>query len=163
PWTIRVTLDGHADGVKPGKKPRAGEPEMPTASGVVKAVDAAANTLTIVNKLGESSFTVAKDAIIVIDGKPGQFADVPVQAHVDGKLAKLADLPVDAHVTAHLSVDQKTARTIQAEGPQVTGIVKSVDAAANTVSLADKRGEHTITLAKDSSVLLDDNQPGKLD
>jgi RNA polymerase sigma factor (sigma-70 family) len=71
-------------------------------SGVVKAVDAEKNTITIdiINAGGEKTFPVAKDANIDIDGKPG----------------KLADVPREAGISLSLSVDQ-TVRTIQAKAP----------------------------------------------
>ena len=187
-------------------------------AGVVKAVDAAQNTITVVNKLGENTFTVAKDASVSIDGTPSKLADLPAEAHVtlnffgdqktvlsiqvdgpqvvgvvkaidaakntitlankrgeksftvaknalvsiDGKPGKLADLPVEAYATLRLTVDQKTSLSIQAEGPQVSGVVKTVDAEKNTITVADKRGEHTFAVARDVKVVTDDKKAGKL-
>ena len=118
----------------------------PHVPGLVKAVDADKNTITVANKLGEKSYDVARNLSVNIDGKP----------------SKLADLSVDVQVTLSLSADQKTARAIHAEGPQITGVVKGVDGAANVVTVADKRGEKTFTLAKNAKVMLDEVKEGKL-
>jgi RNA polymerase sigma factor (sigma-70 family) len=60
--------------------------------GVVKAVDAAKNTITV----GDKTYPVAKDALIVIDGKT----------------VRLAGVPVGVSVTLKLQVDGKTVGTI---------------------------------------------------
>jgi hypothetical protein len=65
----------------------------------VKAVDAEKNTITVDDK----TFAVAKDGVIVIDGKPGQL--------------KLAELPMGTSVNLTLRVDQKTVGFIQAKAP----------------------------------------------
>ena len=46
-------------------------------SGVAKAVDARKNTLTVMHREGETTFSVAKDAEIQIDGKQGELTALP--------------------------------------------------------------------------------------
>jgi RNA polymerase sigma factor (sigma-70 family) len=122
-----------------------------TISGTVKAVEAAKNsiTLTVFVRKGDPgedrTFVLAKDAAVWIDGKE----------------SKLADLPVEAAVTVRLSPDQKHANSIQAEGRSTYGTVKAVDAGANSITLADKTGEHTLAVSKDASISID-GKPGKL-
>lgn len=72
----------------------------PQVLGTVKAVDAAKNSLTVTNKLGDQTFDVGKDATIVVDGKPG----------------KLADLKEGMEVDLRLTVDKKTVVSITAGG-----------------------------------------------
>jgi hypothetical protein len=134
------------------EKPREDKPEGKKAKtvlavGIVKAVDAGKNTLTVSLK-GEADRTVtaAKDADIEINGKSG----------------KLADVPVGAHVLLELSKDQTTALRIQATvGSLATGEVKALDAARNTVTIAVKGGSETFTLLKDADIEID-GKPAKL-
>jgi RNA polymerase sigma factor (sigma-70 family) len=143
----------------------------PALSGVVKAVDAEKNTITITDTRwnsgtgkdlpgdgGEETFPVAKDAGIEIDGKPG----------------KLAALPAGTQVTLKLSVDRKSVRWIGAQGPGVDGVVKAVDAEKSTITIAEMRwlpgtgkdlpadgGEETFAVAKDAKIEID-GKPAKL-
>jgi hypothetical protein len=110
-------------------------------SGVVKTVDAEKSTLTVNHPEGESTFTVAKDARISIDGMRGD----------------LAGLPAGATVTLSQFVDRKTTGSIEAVGPQVSGVVKAVDAGKGTLTLADR----TFTVAADANISID-FKPGKL-
>jgi hypothetical protein len=72
---------------------------------MVKAVDAEKGTITFDDKVraevAGKTFSVAKDAGIVINGKPG----------------KLSELPAGAAVSASLCVDQKTIGRIDAKVP----------------------------------------------
>jgi hypothetical protein len=68
----------------------------PGLVGVVKAVDAERGTVTV----DETTYPVPKGAIVVIDGKPGP----------------LAALPVGAGVNVNLRVDGKTVGMIQTRG-----------------------------------------------
>src|SRR5262249_27519362 len=126
-------------------KSKKGEPGIAAFGGVVKAVDAAKNTITVANKGGEQTFSVAKDASISAEGKPRQ----------------LANVPVESHVSMSLSEDRKTVLSIQASGPQVPGVVRAVDPAGNTITIANKAGEKSFTIAKDVSVSLD-GKPARL-
>src|SRR5207249_853858 len=71
-----------------------------SVSGVVNAVDADKGTLTVANREGETTFSVAKDARINIDGKEGTLAGV-----LKG-----------ANVTLSRFVDSRTASRVQAAG-----------------------------------------------
>src|SRR4029077_1148008 len=98
---------------------------------------------------GEKTFTLARDARIVVDGKPGT----------------LAGVPAGAFVTLNLLVDQKTAWSLRAGGALVptfgTVLVKAVDADKNTITIKEREDEKTFTLAKDANIVVD-GKPGKL-
>jgi len=106
---------------------------------MVKAVDADKNTITFDDtaraEVAGKTFIVAKDANIVIDGRPG----------------KLAELPTGAYVNLTLSVDQQTARQVRAQGANVNGIVKAVDAEKNTLTVNDR----TYAVAKDVVIVVE--------
>jgi hypothetical protein len=77
------------------------------------------------------------------------------------KEAKLSDIPVGSTVMIRLSVDQKTATQIKAEGPSLAGAIKAVDAAKGTITVSVRvaRGENpedkTLPVAKDVRVLIE--------
>ncbi len=113
-------------------------------SGVLKAVDADKGTLTIAHRDGDRTFSVARDAVLVNNGRP----------------ATLFELPARAFVTLGLA-DERTARTVEAVGPNVGGILKAVDAARNAVTLDERDSERTFTVTRNGSVTID-GRPGKL-
>jgi RNA polymerase sigma factor (sigma-70 family) len=127
---------------QPVKEKKEDDKQTTTVTGVVKAVDVENNALTVAHKEGETTFPVAKDAVIVIDGKRGA----------------LAGLFVEARVNLTVSADQKTARRIDAEGPQLDGSVKEVDAEKGTITDARDR---VFTVAKDTQIRVE-GKPGKL-
>jgi hypothetical protein len=106
---------------------------------MVKAVDAARNTITFDDKaptnISGKLFSIAPDANIIIDGGPG----------------KLTGVPPGAFVNVLLSVDQQTVLQINAQGPRISGMVKAVDVANKTVTIDDK----TFPLAKDAVIVVD--------
>jgi RNA polymerase sigma factor (sigma-70 family) len=121
--------------------------------GTVKAVDAGERkiTLTVFVSKGEPSeekiLTVARDA----------------QVWIDGKESKLADLPVEAVVRVRLTLDQKAAGSIDAEGRSLYGVVTAVDAANGILTLTTgKGGDQTVALAAKEAALTIDGRPGKL-
>jgi hypothetical protein len=121
----------------------------------VKAVDGAKRTIAVTfSTKGEPdvdrTFTVAKTAQVSIDdGKP---KDKTKPAEAQG----IDDLPVSAQVTLRLSLDGQSVVAIRAEGGDVHGTVKAVDAAKNTLTLHDKvEKEKTYSLMKDAVVFLD--------
>ena len=57
--------------------------------------------------------------------------------------------------------DRKTARDIRAERPQVSGVVKAVDARKNTLAVEDNGAPKTFTVTGDARVEID-GKPGKL-
>ncbi len=138
-----------ADGSFAQKK----KPADPTASGVVKSVDAAAGTLTLAGqkiKTGgeapDQTLTLAKDAKLTIDGKE----------------AKLADVKAGASASLTLTEDKKGATAVSVTGGTVLATVKSVDDKANTITIEGKKvkkGEagpdQTLALAKDAKVVID--------
>ena len=107
----------------------------------MKAVDAEKSTITVDEKaktaVAGKTFTVAKDANIVIDGKSG----------------KLANLPPGSYVNLNFCVDRQTVGTIIAQGPPVpgVGVVKAVDAERNVITVEDK----TYPVAKDANIQID--------
>jgi RNA polymerase sigma factor (sigma-70 family) len=118
--------------------------EAGVVSGIVKAVDVEKNSLTIIHKDGDRTFTVAKDAAIVNNGRPGT----------------LPELPIRAFVTLGLLADQ-TARSVEAVGPNAWGVLKTVDADKRTLTFDDKGLERTLTMTKNANILIDDH-PAKL-
>jgi RNA polymerase sigma factor (sigma-70 family) len=201
----------------PAKARTEGEALPTVVSGVVKAVDAPNNTITVTYKADEGTFRVTKEAKIDIDGKPGVLAGIPkgasvhlrqfvdaktagsVQAEgrwfwgvlqavdatnnsitfddkappeaagktftvskdtvisIDSKQGKLAGVPKGASVNVNLFVDQQTVRSLSAEGAQVSGVARAVDAARNTITINDM----TYAVAKEAQIAID-YKPGKL-
>jgi RNA polymerase sigma factor (sigma-70 family) len=138
--TLRLSLDGQlvvaivAEGA--------------SVQGTVKAVDVAKNTLTLHDKvLEEKTYSVINDAVVFLDGK--------------GEAKKLADVPVGAVVDLKLLPDQKGVREIRAYGPTVTGSVAG-NAGNDSITLRDKEGDKTFTVAKDVRILIDEKTAGKL-
>jgi RNA polymerase sigma factor (sigma-70 family) len=116
------------------------EPIPPGVSGVVLAVDAEKHTLTVAHNLGDSNFCLTKDAKIEVDGKPGT----------------LAALPTGACVHLNQFVDPRTAGNVRAEGRNYWGVLlKEVDAAKNSIIVADKEDENTYSVAADARILVD--------
>jgi len=105
----------------------------PSESGVVKGVNAQKSTIVIDDK----TYTVAKDAGILIDSKGG----------------KLSGLPEGAFVRLTLSMDKTKIRQIFAQGRDLQGRVKAVDAVKNTITVDGK----TYPVAKDATIVLDAN------
>jgi RNA polymerase sigma factor (sigma-70 family) len=114
---------------------------IPTVvNGVVKSVDAAANTVTVTYGIGDSTFTLAKDAKLEIDGKPGQ----------------LASLPAGADIRVSQFTDATTARSFQANGHAFFGNeVKAVDAGKKTITIQDRDGPKTFTVAANAFINVD--------
>jgi RNA polymerase sigma factor (sigma-70 family) len=123
----------------PGKVKKEDEVRTMVVSGIASAVDAQKNTLTFdangAAEVAGKTFPVVKNASIMIDGKPGQ----------------LAELPAGSYVNLTLTVDQQAARCIGAQGPRVAGVVKAVDAGKNTLTVDDT----TYMVAKDATIVID--------
>src|SRR5262249_31666507 len=110
-------------------------------------VDADKSTITVdVKGEGEKTFTVAKDARIIIDGKPGKLAGLPTK---------------DVTVLLTVSADGKTVRSLQAEGPYLYGVMKEAKKGTITITLKTEE-DKTVAVAKKPAVQVD-NKPGKLD
>src|ERR1051325_6237589 len=134
--------------------------EGATVQGVVKSIDAGKRSLTLTTRAPgrgedageERTLIVAKEAVILLDN--GKVRRLSV------KEAKLADVPIGAMVSVKLSVDQSFVMMLKAEGPQVLGMLKAVDADKRTVTVAIPKSrtefdEFTYTLAKDALVTFD--------
>src|SRR5262249_23127664 len=119
----------------------------------LQGVDTAKNTVTIstfnraTGKV-EKTFEMAKDLVVLRDGKP----------------AKLSDLKYGVSVSVKLSEDQKSAVSISENGKTVGAPLKAIDAEASTITVTItemKRGQPgekkdvTHNLAKDGKVLLE--------
>ncbi len=132
-----------------GSQTNTGITQNSVVSGVVKTVDADKDTLTVSHQ-GDKTFTVAKDATIVINGRPGN----------------LTNLPIKAFVTLGLLADQKTAQSIEAVGPNVGGVLKAVHAANNTITFENKEPDGSIRLRTFSvtktAMIQIDGRPSKL-
>jgi hypothetical protein len=141
--------------------------ETPTLQGTVKSVDAGKGTITLTlpsrgrgEEAEEKTLSVGKDAEIGLDDGRGRRFSV--------KEGKLADVPAGSLATVRLSLDQKSVATLTASGPNVYGIVKSVDVPKGTITLTvGPRGrgedaeEKTFTLAKGADLLVDDGRGGR--
>jgi RNA polymerase sigma factor (sigma-70 family) len=121
--------------------------------GTVKAVDTDKNTITVARGHGEDlTYLVSPDTEITIDGQGGR---------------TLATIPKGASLHAlNLCVDQRTAHSINVEGPSLHHVeVKSVDAEQHTITFGDKAPRdaagQTYAVAKDAIITID-GQPGKL-
>jgi RNA polymerase sigma factor (sigma-70 family) len=130
----------------------------PTVQAVVKAVDAAHNTITVVietkgEPATEKTFPVAESARISLDGSG--------KKKVEARNAKLSDLPAGALVSLTLSADRKVVGSISAQGVSFQGTLKAVDAGKNTLTLGLKEGDKTFEVAKDASVAIDQGKGGK--
>jgi hypothetical protein len=128
------------------KENKQNETKPQFAGGVVKAVDATKNTLTITHKDGETTYTVAPNAHISIDSKAGQLAGLPLGAHV--------------HLT--LLADHQTVGDISAEGSSIFAAVKSVDTVKNTITVAGGPADgKTYSVTADTKITID-GKPGAL-
>jgi hypothetical protein len=106
---------------------------------MVKSIDPANGSITFDDSahadVAGKTFSVAKDANILIDGK----------------LGKLADLPAGAFANVVLSVDRKMVRHVHGQGPRVSGVVKAVDAEKKSITV----DERTFSVAKDVVIVID--------
>jgi hypothetical protein len=106
---------------------------------MVKVVDAVNNYVTFddtaASDVAGKTFAVAADASVSIDGKPG----------------KLADIPAGAYLNVTLTVDRQKVRSVGAQGPRTTGVVRAVDVATNTITIDDKN----YTVAKDAAIVVE--------
>jgi hypothetical protein len=127
-------------------------------SGVVKAVDAPRNTVTLhpgKEVLQPRTFSVAGDAIVLLDDGTGD--------KLGFQEGRLADLREGAPVTLRLSEDRKVV-CIWAEGPTIQGTLKAADAGTSTITaaVAMKKGEaatdKTFAVAKNARLFIDDGQ-----
>ena len=147
--------------------------ERPVVRGLLKTMDTATNSLTVSvqpmqrdavrreQAMEEKSYALAPDVEIAVDDGRGRRFSV--------KEGKIVDLAAGATVTLRLSLDQKQVVSAQAEGPNLFGVIKSLDSGRNslTVSLGPSRGEgaaseRTLDVAGDAVVLVDDGRGRRL-
>ncbi len=130
----------------PQEKEPAPQQKKGGPAGILNAVDAAKNTITVtLAKKGgdtqEKTFEIGTGAEVVLDGKP----------------SKLGDLKQGVHVNLQLSEDQK-AVLIRAGGPSLRGELKAADTAKGTVVVAvagtQGKEDKTFKLAKDVKLSL---------
>lgn len=139
--------------------------EAPAVFGILKSSDINKGTVTVTTAPGrggepeEQTLELAKDAVVVLDDGRGRRLSV--------KEGKLADVPDGSTVFLRLLADKKAVTLLRAEGPQLPGMLKAVDTAKGTITVATRqRGaepeEKTYPVAKDARVLVD-GRPGKLE
>ena len=152
--TVRLSLDQ--------KQAVSLQVEGPNIVGVVKSVDPARNSLTVSfggggrgrgeEQVLEQTVELAGDAVVLLDDGRGRRLSV--------KEGKLADLPVGAAVNLRMSVDQRYATLVRAEGATLPGQIRAVDTTAGTITIARvSRGENldarTLPVAKDARIVID--------
>jgi RNA polymerase sigma factor (sigma-70 family) len=129
--------------------------------GTLKAVDAAKGTITVavpVSKLEteDKVFELTKDASVIVSAGKLKVKGGPEQ-HA------LADLPAGAHVTLKLSAVRKVVVSVQAEGQDVRGVVKAVDADKKTLTVDVQEGkqaaEKVFAVLPAASIGVDDGKP----
>lgn len=141
--------------------------EGPTLMGTVKSVDAGSRKLTMVvnpprsdEKAGERTLEVAADAVLGLDDGRGHRLSVT--------LGKLSDVPTGSVVRVRLSGDQRQAVQVVAEGPSRAGVIKSIDAAKRTITVAifvapeEQPEEKTLPVSVDARITID-NKTAKLE
>jgi len=136
--------------------------EGPTFSGTIKELDAGKKTLTLVvrpprgDDAGETmTVNVPEETLIFLDDGRGRRLSL--------KSGKLADVPVGAAAVVRLTADQHFATSLRVQGPMLGGLLKGLDAAKGTITIAlpKSRGEDpeekSLNLAKNARVIIDGN------
>lgn len=139
--------------------------EGPSVFGAVKELGK--KSLTIVTRPArggeageERTVDIADDALIVFDDGRGRRLSL--------KEGKLADVLPGSSAMARLSADQSQVTFLRIEGPGITGLLKSVDAANRSITIAVPKGrgeepeEKTFTVAKDARIAIDNNNQALL-
>jgi hypothetical protein len=133
--------------------------EGPIVHGTVKSLDAGKKQITILaftrgEEPAEKTLDLAAGADVQIDDGRGRRFSV--------KEGKLADVPAGCSVTLRLTVDQKSVVSLRAEGPQLFGLLRAVDAAKNTITVTPggRRNDtppedRTLSVAKDVRIQIE--------
>jgi hypothetical protein len=122
--------------------------EGPTLHGTIKAVNAAKNTITLLEKAKpEKTYNVLENVVVLLDAMK--------------EAKELADVPADAVADVQFLADQKTVRQIRAYGPTVFGTVQG-QPGNDTITVRTKESEFTLPVVEDAPLLLNDNARGKL-
>jgi hypothetical protein len=139
-----------ADPAKPAAKPeKPAAAKTPVVQGTVKSVDAAKKsiTMTVAAKKGQSEEKTIE-------------LDPDAKVLIDGKEAKLDALKPGYKVSVKLTADSSKAVGIGAEGPTLTGELKSVDESKHTllikVTIHDPK-DKTKTSTEEKTLTLADN------
>ena len=125
-------------------------------NGTVKAVDAAAKTITVEKKdksgATERTAAVHADARIFFAGSGKSKSEAPPSA-------QLSDVKVGARVSVSISADHKSIIGITIEGKTVSGSVSNVDPAKHTITISSKGEggltEDTFTIAPSTAIYVD--------
>jgi small nuclear ribonucleoprotein (snRNP)-like protein len=146
---------------KPVKKPEA---DGLTLGGIIKAVDLKQKTLTLAipskekKETTDQTFTFAADFKVLL-------ASDKKEAPAAGKLD---DLSAGAAAQLKLSADKKAVVEATLQAPSLRGVVKAIDPAKNTLTIAaaekketKETTEHTLTLAPDVKVVLPSEKKDK--
>jgi hypothetical protein len=117
-------------------------------AGHVTAIDAGKRTITLKDKLkGTTTYAVVKGAAVFVDDKD--------------EVRQLADVPAETVVNLKLLADQKTVCEIAVYGPTVRGSVRG-HTSNDSITLENKEGDKTFTVAKDAPIRIDGTREGKL-
>ncbi len=133
--------------------------------GAIKSVDLTKNTITIgapssrEEQPAEKTYTItAQTEIGIDDGRGNRLFSI--------KEGKPADLAGGMLVNVVLSIDQKQALVIVAEGPTLQGFIKSLDGAKGMVTVTmqsqDEPEDRTLEVAKEAVILTDDGKGRRL-
>jgi RNA polymerase sigma factor (sigma-70 family) len=135
--------------------------EAPQVRGTLKAFDAAKGTVTVAVAVRKAEtedrvFEVAKDTPVLFSAGKAKGKGAP-EEH------PLAEVPAGALVTLKLSAVRKVVVAIQAEGPDVRGVVKAVDGEKKTLTINVPEGKEVATkvfpVLPHASVWVDDGRP----
>ncbi len=134
------------------QQPRGQPKGEATVSGTLQGVDVAKNTVTVTTSNRQTgktdkTFELAKDVVVLRDGKP----------------SKVSDLKQGGRITVKLSPDQKTAVSISETGKTMVAPLKSIDPEKSSITLtvttggrnAPEKKDVTHELAKDGKVTLE--------
>ena len=138
---------------EPKEQPKEQPKKEAALRGTLQGLDAAKNTVTVATSNRatgkvEKTYELAKDIVVLRDGKP----------------AKVSDLKQGGLIAFKLSPDQKTAVSISETGKTLAGPLKSVDAEKNSITLTittagrnvpPEKKDVTHELAKDGKVTLE--------
>src|SRR5262245_18168214 len=118
-WLLAAVAVLGAQGLTNGQPAR--ESPTPQVRGTLKAVDAAAATITVSvvearQAISDKTYSVAKDVEVGLSDGGGRRGVL--------KESKLADLAPGVSLVITLAADQKTVTTIVAEGTAVRGVLK---------------------------------------
>jgi len=137
-----------AEGAKPTRPEDEGKFKEPLGlRGTIHAIDGGKNPASVTINVGEDgkvqlSLDLARDARVLVAGKP----------------AALSDLKPEAEVVLVLGNDKRTVAQVEARGRIVEGKLVRVDAAAGTLTVQEddeNNQTQTVTIAKDTAIYID--------